>query len=387
VLSGNRNFEGRINPDVRANYLASPPLVVAYALAGSADFDFAREPLGTDQRGQPVYLRDIWPTQQEISQAVESFVRPEMFRERYADVFSGPQEWSNLPVGGGDVYAWRAESTYIQEPPFFTDITPDPRPIQPIRSARCLVMLGDSVTTDHISPAGDIAENSPAGQYLKSRGVSQADFNSYGSRRGNDRVMTRGTFANVRLKNQLAPGTEGGWTTYLGPCGTAVSPVNRPTGQTPLPQGQVMPIYDAAMKYRARGVPLIVLAGKEYGMGSSRDWAAKGTLLAGVRAVIAVSFERIHRSNLVGMGVLPLQFKPGESRQSLRMTGHEVFDIPDLSDNLRPQQELKVVATNPDNAEQKRFTVCCRIDTPVEVDYYRNGGVLHTVLRKLLKPA
>ncbi len=366
VLSGNRNFEGRINPHVKANYLASPPLVVAYALAGTVDTDLVQTPLGTDSSGKPVFLREIWPTQREITEAVSSFVRPEAFRQSYADVFTGPPEWQRLGAPGGHVYRWDGASTYIQEPPFFLDFSPQPAPVRPIKNARCLIACGDSVTTDHISPAGSISPKSPAGQYLLSQGVPVEEFNSYGSRRGNDRVMTRGTFANVRFRNLLAPGTEGGVTIHL-------------------PSGRQMSIYDAAMKYRESDTPLIVLAGADYGMGSSRDWAAKGTLLLGIRAVIAVSFERIHRTNLVCMGVLPLQFLSGQTRESLGLTGREVFEIPELTEGLQPLQELAVVATDPDSAQQRRFQVRCRIDTAVEVDYYRNGGVLPTVLRGLLR--
>ncbi|MFO0838276.1 MAG: aconitate hydratase AcnA [Phycisphaerae bacterium] len=402
VLSGNRNFEGRINPDVKANYLASPPLVVAYALAGSTDVDLATEPLGMGGDGKPVFLREIWPSQQEINDAVERFVQPEMFRSRYANVFAGPPEWQQLGVSGGEVYEWRDESTYIQEPPFFVGLSRETRSIQAIRGARCLIKVADSVTTDHISPAGDIAAQSPAGEYLIARGVTKEDFNSYGSRRGNDRVMTRGTFANVRIKNQLAPGTEGGWTVYWGEgtgnreqgTGTAATdpragehrpPVGPAAGDSQSGVGQVMSVFNAAMKYRAAGVPLIVLAGKDYGMGSSRDWAAKGTMLLGVRAAIVESFERIHRSNLVGMGVLPLQFKDGQTAKSLGLSGREVFDIPDLNDSLRAQQDVAVIATDRDSGKQTRFTTRCRVDTPVEVEYYRNGGVLQTVLRKMLR--
>ena len=365
VLSGNRNFEARIHPNIRANYLASPPLVVAYALAGTTDIDLLNEPLGTDQDGQPVYLQDVWPTQQEIDQAVQDFVTPEMFRSQYANVFEGDDNWQAIGISGGDVYDWKDESTYIQEPPFFVDLAPQPQPISPIADARCLVMVGDSVTTDHISPAGSINADSSAGQYLQSKGVKPSDFNSYGSRRGNDRVMTRGTFANVRLRNQLAPGTEGGWTTYL-------------------PDNQQMTIFEAAEKYHAQQTPLVVLAGEDYGMGSSRDWAAKGTLLLGVRAVIAKSYERIHRTNLVCMGVLPLQFKAGEDRESLGLTGREVFSVPGLSDELEAGQTLEVTAKDPERGDSKQFEVRCRIDTPVEVNYYRNGGVLQTVLRELV---
>lgn len=366
VLSGNRNFEGRINPDVKANYLASPPLVVAYALAGTVDLDPLHEPLGTDSQGQPVFLRDVWPTRAEIDELIQRCVTPEGFRERYADVFAGPPEWQKLGVGDGAVYDWDEGSTYIQEPPFFQELAPEPGPIGPLLQARCLALLGDSVTTDHISPAGSIDPTSPAGRYLQEEGVEVAEFNSYGARRGNDRVMTRGTLANPRIRNLLAPGTEGGLTIHLS-------------------TGNQMSIYDAAMKYRASNTPLIIMAGRDYGMGSSRDWAAKGTLLLGVRAVIAISFERIHRSNLVGMGVLPLQFLPGESYETLGLTGHGFYDIPDLNDELKAGQLLTVVATNPDTQKHIEFQVRCRIDTPVEVTYYRHGGVLPLVLRSLLR--
>lgn len=373
VLSGNRNFEGRINPHVKANYLASPPLVVAYALAGTTDIDLVNEPLGTGKDGRPVFLKDIWPTQKEINDAVAQFVTPEQFTTRYADVFTGSAEWQNIKITGGDLYDWNDASTYIQNPPYFDGLTPTSQPIQPIRNARCLAMVGDSVTTDHISPAGDIAEKSPAGDYLKSLGVAKVDFNSYGSRRGNDRVMTRGTFANVRLRNLLAPGTEGGLTTYLGNAAAKLS------------TGDVVPIYEAAMAYKAAGTPTIVLAGKDYGMGSSRDWAAKGAMLLGVKAVIAQSFERIHRSNLVGMGVLPCVFKDGQTRESLGLSGHEFFDFVNLDDSLKPGQDLNVVAVDPNTNKRTEFTVRCRVDTPVEIEYYRNGGVLQTVLRKMVK--
>ncbi len=365
VLSGNRNFEGRINPYVKANYLASPPLVIAYGIAGSIDINLKDEPLGLDRDGNEVYLRDIWPTQQEVNQVIDSAVQPEMFRRQYSNVANGNEEWNRIPVKGGELFEWNEKSTYIQEPPFFTDLTPEPQPVRPILGARVLVMVGDSVTTDHISPAGAIKKDSPAGQYLLENGVSVADFNSYGSRRGNDRVMTRGTFANIRLRNLLVPGSEGNITCYL--------PDNLRTS-----------IYDAAMRYRKDGTPLVVLAGKDYGMGSSRDWAAKGTMLLGVRAVIAESFERIHRSNLVGMGVLPLQYKPGETRETLGLSGWEVFDIA-VDDSLQPGQEIPVIATNPKTGAETRFTARCRIDTPVEIEYYRNGGILQTVLRKLMK--
>jgi aconitate hydratase len=364
VLSGNRNFEGRINPDVKANYLASPPLVVAYALAGTVDIDLVNDPLGTDAAGQPVYLKDVWPTQDEIRAVIQQTVTPQVFQERYADVFSGPPEWQRLRVAEGSVYGWDEASTYIQEPPFFVDLTPAPPAIAPIKQARCLVMVGDSVTTDHISPAGTIDPASPAGRYLQEEGVEPVDFNSYGSRRGNDRVMTRGTFANPRIRNLLAPGTEGGLTLHL-------------------PTGNQMSIYDAAMKYREADTPLIVLAGKDYGMGSSRDWAAKGTLLLGVRAVIAESFERIHRSNLVGMGVLPLEFKPGESMAALKLTGRGFYDFPNLTDKVAPGQDIHIVAHNPETETTIEFDVVCRLDTPIEVDYYRHGGVLPMVLRNM----
>jgi aconitate hydratase len=366
VLSGNRNFEGRINPHVRANYLASPPLVVAYALAGTLDCDLLNEPLGQDRDGRPVLLKDIWPTQAEVDAVIRESVRPEVFRRQYADTFAGPPEWQKLSVPSGEVYEWDEGSTYIQHPPFFHDLSSELPAITPLHAARCLALLGDSVTTDHISPAGSIDSNSPAGRYLQEQGVEPAEFNSYGSRRGNDRVMTRGTFANTRIRNLLAPGTEGGLTLHL-------------------PSGNQMSIYDAAMKYKAADTPLIVLAGKDYGMGSSRDWAAKGTLLLGVRAVIAVSFERIHRSNLVGMGVLPLQFKDGQSCETLGLTGHGFYDIPDLSGKLRPLQDLTVIADNPETGAHSEFKVTCRIDTPIEVEYYRHGGVLPMVLRGLLK--
>jgi aconitate hydratase len=365
VLSGNRNFEGRINPDVKANYLASPPLVVAYALAGTTDIDLENEPLGAGKNGQPVYLREIWPAHDEVQQVVDRCVRPEMFAEQYRDIWHKNPKWNSMKTSGGELYDWDPKSTYIQEPPFLVDVGPQPAPLEPILGARCLAALGDSVTTDHISPAGSIAKDSPAGTYLISLGVEPRDFNSYGARRGNDRVMVRGTFANIRIRNLLAPGTEGGLTRHL-------------------PAGTVMSIYDAAMKYKAEGVPLVVLAGAEYGSGSSRDWAAKGPFLQGVRAVLAASYERIHRSNLVMMGVLPMEFEPETTWQSLGLTGEEVFDIPGLGDNLRPQQKLKVIATGP-AGRPVEFQAKVRIDTPVELDYYRNGGILQTVLRKLLK--
>lgn len=366
VLSGNRNFEGRINPHVRANYLASPPLVVAYAIAGTVDIDLANEPIGYDDpEGRPVFLRDIWPSQREIGDVIVDAIKPEMFREQYANVYDGNEMWNAIPVTENPVYDWDAESTYIQEPPFFMDLPGEAAALSDIRGARVLALLGDSVTTDHISPAGSIALNSPAAQYLLAHGVAPRDFNSYGSRRGNDRVMTRGTFANIRLKNLLVPGSEGGVTVHL-------------------PSGEQMSIFDASERYKAEGTPLLVLAGKEYGTGSSRDWAAKGTLLLGVKAVIAESFERIHRSNLIGMGVLPLQFRDGESAAVLGLSGHEVYDIVGINDALKPGQELTVHATTEDGAV-KIFSVICRLDTPVEVNYYTNGGILHTVLRNILK--
>jgi aconitate hydratase len=363
VLSGNRNFEGRIHPLVRANYLASPPLVVAYALAGRMDMDLSTEPLGTDSSGKPVFLRDIWPPPQEIESTVRSAVSTDMFRKEYGEVFEGDARWKAMPVPEGDLYKWDPASTYIKLPPYFDGMPKTPPALADIRGARVLAMLGDSVTTDHISPAGSIPVDSPAGKYLIERGVKPHEFNSYGARRGNHEVMMRGTFANIRLRNQLAPGTEGGWTLHL-------------------PDVEKMTIYDAAMKYKKESVPLLVLAGKEYGSGSSRDWAAKGTRLLGIRAVIAESFERIHRSNLVGMGVLPLEFMPGENRDSLSLTGHEVFDIEGIS-SLSPRKQLTVRARSADGKE-KTFTVVARADTPEEVAYYHHGGILQYVLRQML---
>ncbi|MDZ7316680.1 MAG: aconitate hydratase AcnA [candidate division KSB1 bacterium] len=362
VLSGNRNFEGRVHPLTRANYLASPPLVVAYALAGRIDIDFAAEPLGKDKDGRPVFLKDIWPTQDEIAQLLESASDAQAYRRTYADLNAFNPAWRDIPSPQGDLYPWRDESTYIQEPPFFLDLKKEPEPIREIRNARALALLGDSVTTDHISPAGSIPKNSPAARYLLERGVQPADFNSFGARRGNDRVMVRGTFGNIRLKNLLVPGVEGGVTIHL-------------------PDGEQTSIYDAAMRYKEEGVPLIILAGKEYGTGSSRDWAAKGTLLLGVRAVIAESYERIHRSNLVGMGVLPLQYLSGENAETLGLTGREIFTI-EADDALQPMQKVRVRAAG--DAGEKIFEVIARLDTPVDVEYYRHGGILPFVLRRML---
>ncbi len=364
VLSGNRNFEGRISPYVQANYLASPPLVVAYALAGTVDIDLTTEPVGHDPNGQPIYLKDIWPTQEEIKAELQHALKPEMFKEQYADVFGGNETWNNIPVTGGELYEWDPNSTYIQEPPFFTDLTPEVPPVKPIRGARVLALLGDTVTTDHISPAGAIPVDGPAGQYLISRGVEPKDFNTFGSRRGNHEVMMRGTFANIRIRNRLVPGVEGGYTIYH-------------------PTGEQMSIYDAAMRYQADGTPLIVIAGKEYGTGSSRDWAAKGTILLGVKAILAESYERIHRSNLIGMGVLPLQFKPGENAESLGLTGFETYDIEGIDDNLQPMQEVTVRVRDA-QGNGKTFNMIARVDSPVEVKYYRNGGILHAVLRDMV---
>jgi aconitate hydratase len=364
VLSGNRNFEGRVNPDVKANYLASPPLVVAYALAGTTDVDLASEPLGRGRDGRPVALAEVWPTQQEIAE-LEAAITGEMFARSYADVFGGNATWNAIRVPEGDLFAFRDDSTYIQDPPFFRGLTPEPAPVRDIEGARILALLGDSVTTDHISPAGDIPVDSPAGRFLVSRGVEKRNFNSYGSRRGNDRVMVRGTFANIRLKNLLLPGVEGGVTVHV-------------------PSGERMAIYDAAERYRAEGTPLVVVAGKEYGSGSSRDWAAKGTLLLGVRGVIAESYERIHRSNLVGMGVLPLEFKPGQNAEAIGLSGRELLSVRGLADAIRPRQDVTVELTRPDGSRSS-VVVTARLDSAVEINYWRNGGILQTVLRKLLR--
>jgi aconitate hydratase len=361
VLSGNRNFEGRVNPLTRFNYLASPPLVVAYALAGRMDLDLTREPLGIGKDG-PVFLRDIWPTPAEVQDEISRSVKAEFFRTQYADVFKGDEQWQSLDVPAGQTYAWDPSSTYVKNPPYFEGMTMSPPGVKPISGARCLALLGDSITTDHISPAGSIPPSTPAGKWLIEHGVQRKDFNSYGARRGNHEVMMRGTFANIRLRNEMVPGTEGGW--------TAMERGAQPTF-----------IYDAAMEYQKRGVPLVVVAGKEYGTGSSRDWAAKGTILLGVRAVIAESFERIHRSNLVGMGVLPLEFTNGDTRISLGLTGFETYEIVGL-DGLRPQKTLTVRAVA--DGAVKEFRAVCRIDTPEELRYYENGGILPYVLRQLV---
>ncbi len=363
VLSGNRNFEGRVHQLVKANYLASPPLVIAYAIAGTVDINLDVEPLGKGKDGRDVFLRDIWPAQSEIDEVVGRVVTADAFIEKYKNVFEGNAMWNKINVTSSEIYDWNPDNTYIQEPPFFAGVEDEGRKIAPIMGARTLVMLGDSVTTDHISPAGAIAPKSPAGDYLQSLDIDRGDFNSYGSRRGNHQVMLRGTFANIRLRNLLAPGTEGTWTTFL-------------------PTDEQMSIYDASLKYEASKTPLVVLAGKEYGSGSSRDWAAKGTTLLGVRAVIAESYERIHRSNLVGMGVLPLEFESGSSWKSLGLNGSETFDISGLDDNLKPGQIVQVTATAADGSKTE-FAAKVRIDTPVEVDYYRNGGILQTVLKRL----
>ncbi len=383
VLSGNRNFEGRISPHTRGNYLASPPLVVAYAIAGTVDIDLYNDPLGTDQDGNDVFLKDVWPTNEEIRSMMEEFVTREDFLKRYAEVYEGPDEWQELDAPTGDVYDWKDDSTYIQEPPFFQNMSLEVPSIQSIEGARCLVKVGDNTTTDHISPAGAIPVDSPTGRYLLERGVERKMFNSFGSRRGNDQVMTRGTFGNVRLRNQLAPGTEGGYTTYLGPDEEAQNPpeLNYESDHSPK-NGEQCFIFDAAVKYQEHRIPTVVLGGHNYGMGSSRDWAAKGTFLLGVKAVIAASYERIHRSNLIGMGVLPLQFEDGESHESLGLTGQELFSIA-VDDGLQPMDTLTVVAEDPETGEKKEFSTRCRIDTPAELDYFRHGGILHMVLRRM----
>ncbi len=365
VLSGNRNFEGRIHAQVKANYLASPPLVVAYALAGTAQKDLTTEPIGQDQNGKDVFLKDLWPTQEEVAETIRKSITPEMFEKIYAHAFDGPKEWQAISGVSGDLYQFDESSTYIQEPPFFIDFGPELPPVQPIAGARVLALVGDSVTTDHISPAGSIEESSPAGQYLKAHGVVKAEFNSYGSRRGNDRVMVRGTFANIRLKNLMVPGIEGGVTKHQ-------------------PSGEQMTIFDAAERYQKEGTPLVILAGKDYGMGSSRDWAAKGTMMLGVKAVIAESFERIHRANLVGMGVLPLIFNDGQTVDGLGLNGTEQITIEGVDENLKPRQQLHVKAKKADG-KTVEFKVTARLDTPVDVLYFKNGGILQTVMRSLMK--
>ncbi len=361
VLSGNRNFEGRISPDIRANFLASPPLVVAYAIAGSMNVNLTTDPLGKDDQGNDVYLKDIWPTNQEIAEVVREHVTSQMFAARYADVFKGDEKWRAIDAGDSQTYQW-PPSTYVANPPYFDGMTRTPKPVAPIEKARILALFGDSITTDHISPAGAIKEDGPAGEYLKAHQVPVNEFNSFGSRRGNHEVMMRGTFANIRIKNQMAPGTEGGVTKFAD-------------------TGEVMPIYDAAMKYKAAGTPLVVFAGEQYGTGSSRDWAAKGTILLGVRAVVAKSFERIHRSNLIGMGVFPLQFKEGEDWQSLGMTGDEEVTIHNLK-QLGPRDTAKITITFA-NGDTKDIEALVRIDTADELEYVRHGGILHYVIRKL----
>jgi aconitate hydratase len=364
VISGNRNFEGRVHPQVRMNFLASPPLVVAYAIAGHINWDPSTEPIGHDRSGKALFLQDVWPGHEEIAAALKC-VKPEAFKKRYAEVLKGDPQWQKLEVKAGDTFAWDPKSTYVRKPPFFEGMPREPAPLKDIKGARVLALLGDSITTDHISPAGDIAKDGPAAKYLIEQGVKPEDFNSFGARRGNHEVMMRGTFANIRLKNLLVPGVEGGVTKHL-------------------PSGERMSIYDAAMKYQKEGVPLVILGGAEYGTGSSRDWAAKGTMLLGVRAVIAKSFERIHRSNLIGMGVLPLQFEAGQDAASLGLVGTETFDIVGIADGLAPMKTLTVTAKG-DGGETKTFTVTARIDTPNELDYYRHGGILHYVLRQLAK--
>ena len=365
VLSGNRNFEGRVHPEVKANYLASPMLVVAFALAGTVDIDLTSQPLGAGSDGQPVYLRDVWPSQQDIRQTIAGALNAQMYRTRYGDVFTGPEQWRTMSVPEGELYQWDPESTYIEEVPFFEDMAPEPGDLQDITGARVLVMLGDSVTTDHISPAGSIPAPRPAGQYLVSRGVQQRDFNTYGARRGHHNVMVRGAFGNVRLRNELTPEREGDWTLHL-------------------PDGEETSIFEASQRYQADGVPTVVIGGKEYGSGSSRDWAAKGPALLGIKAAIVESYERIHRSNLIGMGVLPLQFQDGQNAESLGLTGRETYSITGVAGDLQPGAGVHVTAIDDDGSE-KSFTAIVRIDTPVEVEYYRNGGVLQTVLRRILK--
>jgi aconitate hydratase len=401
VLSGNRNFEARVHQNIKANFLMSPPLVVAFALAGRVDIDMNREPIGKDKNGADVFLKDLWPTLREIRDLMQAALQPEVFRKLYQDFAGQNPKWNEIPSSTGNVYEWDRQSTYIQEPPFFTNFSLQPGSIAEIKGARALGIFGDSVTTDHISPAGSIKKTSPAGKYLIENGVEPADFNSYGSRRGNDRVMTRGTFANVRIKNlMLISGEEGGDTIYFGSAGVppvmaGVPPnaranvesgtLSTATATVALP-GTKMSIYDASIKYQAAGIPLVVIAGQEYGTGSSRDWAAKGTNLLGVKAVVAQSFERIHRSNLVGMGVLPLQFKEGTTAQSLKLDGTETYDIVGLGANLKPQQDLALRITRKDGGVED-VPVRCRIDTPIEIDYYQHGGILPYVLRQLVAKA
>ena len=365
VLSGNRNFEGRVHPEIKMNFLASPPLVVAYALAGNLNIDITTEPLGTGKDGKPVYLKDIWPAAADVARTMAAAVDSAMFTKSYANVFTGDAHWSGIKTPAGKIYEWDAKSTYVKNPPYFDGMTMTPATVADIKGARALAMLGDSVTTDHISPAGNISKSSPAAKYLVSQGVQAVDFNSYGARRGNHEVMMRGTFANIRLRNLLVPETEGGVTTHI-------------------PSGEVMSIYDASVKYKADGAPLVILAGKEYGTGSSRDWAAKGTMLLGVKAVIAETFERIHRSNLIGMGVLPLQYKEGTNAASLGLTGHELYEIVGL--NKGAAKTVKVIATA-DDGRTTEFEARLRIDTPKELDYYQHGGILQYVLRQLAAPS
>ncbi len=365
VLSGNRNFEGRIHPQVRASFLASPPLVVAYALAGTVDIDLTKEPVGTDANGEAVYLHELWPTPDEVREVVAKSITPELFEQNYAHVFDGDEHWRSLPNTEGELFKWDPNSTYIQEPPFFQNMPLEPEPVKDIRGARVLAMLDDSITTDHISPAGSFAATSPAGKYLMEHGVEKRDFNTYGARRGNHEVMVRGTFGNIRLHNRLTPDKEGYYTVHL-------------------PDGEQTTIYEASMRYEQEGVPLLLIAGKEYGSGSSRDWAAKGPLLLGVRAAIAESFERIHRSNLVGMGILPLQFKQGENKESLGLTGREVYDIEGFEKDLKPHQEVIVKVTREDGSTFS-FQTVARLDSSIDVTYYKNGGILLTVLRRLMK--
>ncbi|NNF79477.1 MAG: aconitate hydratase AcnA, partial [Rhizobiales bacterium] len=367
VLSGNRNFEGRVNPDVKANYLASPPLVVAYALAGNMNVDLTKDPLGTDKKGNPVYLKDIWPSSKEIAEVVRKSVTRKMFRERYADVFKGDAAWRKIKVEGGLTYDWQSISTYVRNPPYFDDMAMEPDPVRDVSNARILALLGDSITTDHISPAGAIKQEGPAGEYLRDHQIRPIEFNSYGSRRGNHEVMMRGTFANIRIKNQMVPGVEGGVTVHH-------------------PSGKQMAIYDAAMRYKEDGVPLVVFGGKEYGTGSSRDWAAKGTRLLGVKAVITQSFERIHRSNLIGMGILPLEFQGGQSWTKLKLTGEEQVSLSGLEKGMSPGMEVQAKITYT-NGKSKVLKLLCRIDTLDELEYYKNGGILHYVLRNLARAA